>query len=588
MRFLGHLVIFTTATLQLTAAISIDGIRPTSSGASFAFRVSDVVSCSVRIFDGNGLLVDDTNYFLFPNAQYCGRPGSSIAGNQVTFNAGGGGTLVALDGQYHSRNLLAGRMYRYEIRSGADVTTGTFTTTFSLMTSTLPSSGPAFSYYNGTVSSCSLVYGFPVPALCTAPGELPLGTFPVPAPGGFYTDPNFGSPVRPLTGPGTYKHAYSTPTPISTSGRYTLISDSTFATILDTATALPVRQKARAYRSWSSGEIVWDPTSDDVFYYFSAYWNGSAVVADRLMRFQVSTGTETIVQDYSKPPYNFTNVFRGGTGDMSKDGWLPFLTNTQAVCVVKVFSGQTFCADYGSTGGLGWTMVDFVSISKGPDRATGMHYLIVQGSPANAVFQFDSTRGTITFQFRPEMPAALAGRGNGNGICEAGESCMGQAHSDTMEDPTGIQYLVRTVQLSSPCSQVLTAIRLSAGIRMLQSEAEGGGRRDIATLSLCGGPRWPSVHVGCARRSSFCAVSIENVPKNLPTEIRDGAPYNGEIWVTRGAGLEVRRLAMHRSVIQKYYDQPRVAISDFGDKVVWDSNFGTTQSRVVLAETGLR
>ncbi len=577
--------------------IPVESLRPTTSGVTLVFRVPNTFTCSVKIFKSTGDLVDDTNERFFPGSAYCGRPGSYFSGNQVTFNAGGGGVAIGVDGKYHARSLETNKVYRFEIESGGQKTSGWFATAASpaLIASVLPSIGPMFTYAKGAPSYCSMTAGFPVPAICTAPGELPVGSFPTPAPGGSYIDANFGAAVRTLTPGGSYRHAYSTPGAMSTTGRYTLIADDVFSTILDTASALPVRQKARAYRTWTSGEVIWDPTQDDVLYYFSRYWNGSTVVADRLMRYQVSTDSESVFADYSKPPYNFTNVFRGGTGDMSRDGWLPFLTDTKAVCVVQVlpgraFHGQTFCADYGAAGGLGWTVVDFVSITKGPDRATGMHYLVVQGGPANAVFQFDSTRALLTFQFRgPDVPASLAGNSNGNGICEPGETCLSQAHSDTLEDSQGGQYLVRTMQIMNPCSQVLTAIRLSAGTAMLRPVQEGGGRKDIVTLGLCGNVPWPSIHVGCARRAPLCAVSLENAPKGLPASFRDGAPYNGEIWVVRGTGEEIRRVAMHRSVIRKYYDQPRVTLSDFGHRVIWGTNFGhAVWNWVVAAETGMR
>jgi hypothetical protein len=448
--------------------------------------------------------------------------------------------------------------------------------------------GAQFTYPSGQPAACSSVSGFPAPALCSVPGELPLGSFPLPAPGGAYIDPNFGATVRVLTPGGLNYHPYSSPTALSTNGKYALVTlNSTTTAILDTASGTPVRQMFRKARTWSSGEIVWDVTSDNILYYVSFFWNGQRYVGDRLMRYDVAANLETLVQDYTKPPYNFSWIARGGTGDMSKDGWLPFYTQ-DSVCVVQVATARTICSSHVNVGGMGWTMIDFVSITKGPDRSSGKHYVMIQGQPANAIYEFDAAAGTLNFQFRPEMPYALMGNSNGNGICEPGENCIGQAHSDTFEDWQGNQYFLRAVQLRNPCSWVLSSFRFNAGTSIAKGVSDGGGRTDVALLAKCGGgAAWPALHVGCARKSSFCSISLENRPL-LPSPVRDSAPYNSEIWVMRDNGLEIRRLAMHRSVIQTYYDQPRVCLSDDGRKALWDTNFGVANARrVVVADTNM-
>jgi hypothetical protein len=59
---------------------------------------------------------------------------------------------------------------------------------------------------------CSGSSGYVSYPFCTVPGELPLGTFPVPSPGGSFVDPNFGATVRVLT-TSPYIHPYSLPSP---------------------------------------------------------------------------------------------------------------------------------------------------------------------------------------------------------------------------------------------------------------------------------------------------------------------------------------------------------------------------------------
>ena len=53
---------------------------------------------------------------------------------------------------------------------------------------------PAFTYLSGP-DFCTVQYGYAVPAFCAAPGELPLGSFPVPGINASYIDPNFGAKV---------------------------------------------------------------------------------------------------------------------------------------------------------------------------------------------------------------------------------------------------------------------------------------------------------------------------------------------------------------------------------------------------------
>src|SRR5579864_1260851 len=53
---------------------------------------------------------------------------------------------------------------------------------------------PAFTYFSGP-DFCTVQYGYVVPAFCTAPGELPLGSFIAPSAGASYVDPNFGARI---------------------------------------------------------------------------------------------------------------------------------------------------------------------------------------------------------------------------------------------------------------------------------------------------------------------------------------------------------------------------------------------------------
>lgn len=550
-----------SATMLSFGAVSIDLVQPSSSYALITFRADAAAPCSVTVWDS-------------PAGAVIYGPASCSAGLNV---APGSYGVFLMQGV-----IQAGKSYRFQVQSGPDAAYGVFQAVDSVAQA---GGRPLSTIYSsqGGPASCTMMSGFPAPAQCTAPGELPLGTFLPPAVGGSYLDANFGATVRVLSNAGANNHhSYSSPTVLSATGKYAIYTlDNFYTTIGDTATGLPIRKMFRASRSWSSGEVIWDPTRDDTLYYLSSYWNGTRYVQDRLMKFNVLTGQETMIRDFSLPPYSFPNVTRGGTGDMSSDGWMQFFTDNKQVCVVQVSNGETYCASFDNAGGLGWSVVDYVAITKSYDRDTWKHYVIVQGSPANAVFEFDSVAKRLTFLFRgPELT------GNGDGICQAGETCLAQAHAETFQDSTGKQYLLRQFSTSTPCALQLSSIELAKGVNMLKPVSQGGGRTDVATLANCG-TRWPSVHIACSTGGPYCAISMENLPVLDPAVIRDGAPWNGELWVMRDNGAEIRRIAMHRSVIQSYFEQPRVCISGDGRKLLWDSNFGVKNAiRVVTANTG--
>ena len=70
-------------------------------------------------------------------------------------------------------------------------------------------------------------------------------------------------------------------------------------------------------------------------------------------------------------------------------------------------------------------------------------------------------------------------------------------------------------------------------------------------------------------------------------------PHAGELIVMRDNGLEIRRIALTRTVFftnageGNYWAAPRAAMSNDGSTVVADSNFGQIgKPRVTLIETG--
>ena len=168
------------------------------------------------------------------------------------------------------------------------------------------------------------------------------------------------------------------------------------------------------------------------------------------------------------------------------------------------------------------------------------------------------------------------------------------SHLDTLQDSNGTQYLVMNAETSAPCEVSLTTYQLNQGTAMNRQVELGGGRKRVMTLWRCG-PGWVDEHIACARSAPYCVMSTQNVPRNasdsspfVPT------PHAGEIIVMRENGVELRRLALTRSLLfsgtgdANYWSSPRAAISADGSLVVSDSNVGLQPGgqRVTLIQTG--
>jgi hypothetical protein len=164
---------------------------------------------------------------------------------------------------------------------------------------------------------------------------------------------------------------------------------------------------------------------------------------------------------------------------------------------------------------------------------------------------------------------------------------------DTLEDSAGIQYLVENGETSAPCEFSLSTYQLNTGLNMLKQVELGGGRKKVLTLWRCG-PGWVDEHVGCAKAAPYCVISTQSEARR-PDDMSEyvPTPHAGEIIVMRENGLEIRRLALTRTVFftnageGNYWAAPRAAISNDGSLVTADSNFGQRgRPRVTLIETG--
>ncbi len=437
---------------------------------------------------------------------------------------------------------------------------------------------PAFSYIAGP-NGCSKAEGYPDLPLCT-PLPIPnmLGS---PLPGSTYVDPNFGATVKVMTGAPVF-HTYSSPSPLSAHNKYliTYPENGTWD-IVDAATGRFILRRAPCNQSF-----FWDAADDEIYY----YPEGAAII-----KHDMRTNKNSVLIDYAKQPeFQFHEIARGATGDTSKDNWISFwATDEKQICALDITHVKTYCADYaGSQRKLAYGDIDFSLISKGVDRQTGKRYVMLVAPPAMGIFSVDMANGRLKPEFRG--PEGQEGNGNHNGVCDPGERCLVGSHLDTLEDSAGIQYLVMNGETSLPCEVSLSTYQLNKGTEMLKQVELGGGRKRVMTLWRCG-PGWVDEHVACARAAPYCVISTQNATRR-PNDVSQFAPtpHSGEIIVMRENGLEIRRLALSRSLLftdggtGNYWSTPRAAISADGSLVVSDSNYGVhgNGQRVTLIQTG--
>jgi hypothetical protein len=139
----------------------------------------------------------------------------------------------------------------------------------------------------------------------------------------------------------------------------------------------------------------------------------------------------------------------------------------------------------------------------------------------------------------------------------------------------------------------LATYQLNTGVNLLKQVELGGGRKKVLTLWRCG-RGWVDEHIGCAKSAPYCVISTQAEARR-PDDLSEyvPTPHAGELIVMRDNGLEIRRIALTRTVFftnageGNYWAAPRAAMSNDGSTVVADSNFGQIgKPRVTLIETG--
>jgi hypothetical protein len=328
-------------------------------------------------------------------------------------------------------------------------------------------------------------------------------------------------------------------------------------------------------------EAHWDNADDDLMWVIG---NGGGHNQNRIETWRPSTGKYQTVFDYKG---RFTTITTGATTDISYDDWEAFWAPAEhQVCAVDLRAKKTYCLDYNApdpVNKLGATKdIDYVAVTP-RDSKSGLHYVLLMASPAMAVFSVDETAGTLRWIVRPEIVVPLMGSGKGNndGNCDPGESCLTTPHGDIYTAPDGQVYFETGIGMEAQladryvCESGQALLRINAGLKMTTPEnafaRSGGGLKYLGADFHCGGKEeWSSQHTGCARWGQVCVVSFETGP--LPSVSNQSAPKKEELWLVN---LDGEKRIGNSNSSTEYWAQARAAMSMDGTLVIYDSDHGT-------------
>lgn len=336
-------------------------------------------------------------------------------------------------------------------------------------------------------------------------------------------------------------------------------------------------------------EAHWDNVDDDLMWVIG----GQASLKPAIQTWRPSTKKYSTYINYAG---RFTGITTGSTTDITYDDWAAFSAPAEhQVCAVDLKAKKTYCIDYNTpdpVNKLGETKdVDFVAVTP-RDSKSGLHYLIMLANPAMAVFSVDESAGALRWIVRPEtvVPWMGSGKGNNDGNCDPGESCLTTPHGDVFVAPDGQVYFEMQVGIEihagkqDACQAGQGLLRLNAGLKMTTPEnafgVTGGGMKYIGPDFACGGGQvWSSQHSGCARWGQYCVVSFDT-PAGQPNQT---APRNEELWLLglnpTGAITYSKVGSSNSSTFHQtpdsYWSTTRAAMSMDGTLIIYDSDFGT-------------
>ena len=393
-------------------------------------------------------------------------------------------------------------------------------------------------------------------ASCVIPGLKPPGDFAPPPVGGSYVDPTFGHTVTVSSSFGYYQ-TYSTPSPLSATGKYLAVvgkdTDGTVGgttAIVAAKTGAWVRKVAGASQDWG---FRWHPTNDDIYFTI----NGKVIYR----RNATTTESTKVFEDTA-------GIVTGGTGDISADLWFAYATSRDVavgkLCTAPLDgSGKKACIPLAGMIGAG-SNFDFALVSKGRDSITGKRYVMLE--QGGRVFEVDETAGVLV---------------------DRGNSGADWNHSDTMQGPDGRQYVFAMTGWPGqpwpgvPGGDAATFWLLADPTVKYKAFQVSWGSPVVA------GPN--ATHFNCAKTKPSCALGFS--PNSVPPTAN--APGEREPWgyeaikltMTATGAFEVQRLAKTRTVrrnatvngtplSQDYDSMPMCGLSGDAMVVACKTNWG--------------
>lgn len=370
-------------------------------------------------------------------------------------------------------------------------------------------------------------------ALCSIPDEYPPDTdLPIPDIGDSYVDPRFGGTVTRLTD-ASCGHAYSTRSPLSVNNTYLLCGDNSgFLQVYK------VSDQTLTYSNVPAGNIsftYWSPIpgEDEVLYWLDRV----GTVKKRVL----NTSTTTTVKDMTGAPWNFTDFTDGGTSKPSSNGFIAFFDEpTTTVCALKLATADVYCADY-TAGGIGTlSNIDFVEVEY--DSVQDKTYVKFISAPKAPQWEVNVGGGVLTLLGAfDEKYETLDDNLDGDGICETGESCLGQPHSTLMNDPQGRVHMFWATNIPSGDDSFFGFAELSKGAGMLRPvEETGGGLRLLQGLNAASDSHFGGSHNGAGVVSTYVNATSKLISAatsaNPAVITSNGHGYsNSEVKVIGGA-----------------------------------------------------
>ncbi len=365
-------------------------------------------------------------------------------------------------------------------------------------------------------------------------------SFAMPALGGSYTDPVYGTNITRLTnGPAQFNdsvhHEYSSMTPFNADNtRILLQTEARGWVVMDLRGNVIVSHND--LESYSVSEPRWSTSNPNVFFY---HGNGT----NQLKKYDIVAKKETLVRTFTQ----FSMIdFGGGESDISDDGDHMLIRGDNRYIGVYTFS----------TDRLGATLdISTLGTYDYWDLTANNNVIVRWNAEGTGRYRgFELYSQEMAFLRQVHKYGAHADRGRDLN----GDEVLLVLSSSDLNPPPGCENNgIEKVRLSDGQRTCLMALNWSVGAHI---SANSNGSNPWVIVELT------DEIDGTANPNATLSSSWQSVWK----------PYFNEILMVKMDGSEVRRLAHHRSrTLDWYWYQPRAAVSRDGSYAVFDSNFAT-------------